>query len=159
MYCSCEAVSQGDLGVIEDSEFVVRVVCQPRHISKIDGSIKPGVFPPTHIEKRGLSLMRSNYLTTDELRGHANAVAAYDTKQNAVGVIDCQACDIRSLKEDDGTRSVCLFDNPVVDDPTCCDNPAHALLIVARQMEDRDIIRIRFSLLQAFSKLRRFDVL
>lgn len=156
MYCSCEAVSHGDLGVIKDSEFVVRVVCQPRHINKKDGSIKPGVFPPTHIAKRGLSLMRRKHLNADELRCHADAVAAHDPRQNAVGVIACQARDIRSLKEDDGTRSVCLFDNPIVGDPTCCDNPAHALLIAARQMEDEDIERIRFHLLQAFNELSPF---
>lgn len=155
-YCSCEAVAHGELGVIEPNESVARVVCDPRHIMKSDGSVKPGVFPPSHIAKKGLSLMRPKHLTAGGLRMHADAIASHDPKDTAVGVIDCEANAIRSLIEADGTRSVCLFDDPVIDDPVLPDNPAHALLIAAKEIADEDIAEIRTRLLVAFSELRRF---
>ena len=74
-----------------------------------------------------------------------------------MGVIECDAGAIRNLVEADGTRSVCLFDDPVKDDPAVPDNPAHALLVAAKQMSDEDIVEIRTRLLtKLFSDLRRF---
>jgi len=154
-YCSCEAIAHGTLGLIEPSEMVARVVCDPRHLRK-DGSIKPGVFPPLHIAKKGLSLMRPRHLTCDELKIHSNAVAAHDDRDTAVGVIECRASIIRALIETDGTRSVCLFDDPVIDDPVVPDNLAHALLIAAKEVPEEDVTEIRTRLVLAFSALRRF---
>lgn len=79
-YCSCENVAHGALGLIEKEELVSRVVCDPRHISKKDGSIKPGVFPPSHIKEKGLSLMRPRYLSDEELKMHADAIASHSEK-------------------------------------------------------------------------------
>lgn len=156
-YCSCENVAHGALGLIEKEELVSRVVCDPRHISKKDGSIKPGVFPPSHIKEKGLSLMRPRYLSDEELKMHADAIASHSEKDTAVGVIEGEAQIIRALKEADGTRSVCLFGDPVKDDPVVPDNPAHALLIAAQEMGDDDIAEIRTRLLtEVFGDLRHF---
>ncbi|MCY4316922.1 MAG: hypothetical protein OXC66_12520 [Roseovarius sp.] len=87
-YCSCENVAQGELGLIEPDELVARVVCNPRHIYKKDGSIKPGVFPPSHIAKTGLSLMRPEHLNEDELKMQADAIASHSIKDTAIGVIE-----------------------------------------------------------------------
>ena len=155
--CPCEAVAHGELGLIEPSESVARVVCNPRHISKKDESIKPGVFPPSHIAKKGLSLMRLNHLSEDELKMHADAIASHDKKDTAVGVIKCDVKAIRNLVEADGTRSVCLFDDPVKDDPVVPDNPAHALLIAAKPMSEKQVAKVREHLLYTlFSGLQRF---
>lgn len=156
-YCSCEDVALGELGLIEPDEIISRVVCDPRHIYKKDGSIKPGVFPPSHIKEKGLSLMRSKHLSEGELKMHADAIASHSEKDTAVGVIEGEAHVIRSLEDEDGTRSVCLFDDPVKDDPAVPDNPAHALLIAAKEMGDDDIAEIRTRLLtEVFGELRRF---
>lgn len=155
-YCSCEAVARGEFGVVDPKETVARVVCDPRHIRKGDGSIRPGIFPPSHIATKGLSLMRPQHLTSDELKGHADAVAAHDERDTAVGVIECTAEAIRALTQEDGIRSVCLHDDPVVDDPVLPDNPAHALLLSARELPPEDIAEIRDNLLRIFGGLRRF---
>ena len=156
-YCACETVAHGELGLIEPHEMVARVVCEPRHVLKKDGAIKPGIFPPSHIAKGGLSLMRRNHLSDDELRTHADAIASHDKKDTAVGFIECAAEPIRSLVEVDGTRSVCLCDDPVKDHPVVPDNPAHALLMAAQPMRDEDINEIRLRLLnELFSDLQRF---
>ena len=155
-YCACETVAHGELGLIESHEMVARVVCAPRHVRK-DGAIKPGVFPPSHIAKKGLSLMRRNHLSDDELRMHAEAISSHDEKDTAVGFIECAAEPIRSLVQVDGTRSVCLCDDPVKDDPVVPDNPAHALLTAAQPMPDENIIEIRRRLWSdLFSNLQRF---
>ena len=157
-YCSCETVALGELGVIEPEELVSRVVCDPRHVYKKDGSIKPGVFPPSHIKEKGLSLMRSKHLSDDELRMHSDAIASHSEKDVAVGVIEGKVQSIREMEEVDRTRSVCLFDDPVKDDSFVPENPAHALLIAAKEMGDDDIAEIRTLLLtKVFGELRRFE--
>lgn len=155
-YCSCETVAHGEVGLIAHDEPVARVVCDPRHILKKGGGIKPGVFPPSHIRTKGLSLMRPNYLTPEELRAHADAIASNDPNDKAVGVIDCEAGGIRAFVEADGTRIVCLFDDPIKDDPTLPDNPAHASLIAAKEIPEDDINEVRDRLLDLFSDLKRF---
>jgi hypothetical protein len=156
-FCSCETFAHGDLGLIEPEEPLARVVCDPRHISRKDRSIKPGVFPPSHIAEKGLSLMRPRHLSDAELKMHADAIASHDEKDIAVGVIEGEARAIRALVEADGNRSVCLFDDPVKDDPDIPDNPAHALLVAARQMPAEDIAEIRTRLLtEVFGSLNRF---
>ena len=156
-YCSCEDVALSEFGLIQPEELVVRVVCDPRHIKKSDGTIKPGVIPPSHVAKKGLSLMRLGHLSEDDLRRQADAVASHDPKDTAVGVIECEASRIRALTGKDGTRSVCLFDDPVKDDPVLPDNPAHALLIATKDMLEEDIAEIRTRLVtESFGDLRHF---
>ena len=150
-YCSCEDVALSEFGLIQPKELVARVVCEPRHIRKSDGTITPGVIPPSHIAKKGLSLMRSKHLTENDLRKHADAVASHDCKDAAIGVIECEASSIRALTGKDGTKSVCLFDDPVKN------NPAHALLIATRDVPVEDIAEIRTRLVtELFGDLRRF---
>lgn len=132
-------------------------MCDPRHILKNGGGIKPGIFPPSHIAKAGLSLLRRRHLTADEIKMHADAIASHNTKDKAVGIIDCEAGPIRALVEADGIRSVCLFDDPVKDDARLPDNPAHASLIAAREMPEEDINELRDRLLDVFSQLKRFS--
>lgn len=149
-------MAHGDLGLIAHDEPVARIVCDPRHIRKSDGALRPGVFPPSHIAKSGLSLLRPRHLTDDEVKMHADAIASHDPKDKAVGVIDCEAGPIRALVEADNIRSVCLFDDPVKNDPKLPDNPAHASLIAAREMPEDDINEVRDRLLDLFSDLKRF---
>ena len=156
-YCSCETVAHGDLGLIKHDEPVARVVCDPRHILKKGGGIKPGVFPPSHISTKGLSLIRPNHLYPAALRKHADAIASNDPKDKAVGVIECEASNIRAFVGADGTRIVCLFDDPIENDPKLPDNPAHASLIAAKEIPEDDINEVRDYLLGLFSELRRFD--
>jgi hypothetical protein len=149
-------VAHGDVGLIHDEELVVRVVCDPRHIAKKDGSIKPSIFPPSHIAKKGLSMMRPKHLTAIELKLHADAVASHHPKDTAVGVIEGEASKIRALVDEGGERLVCLFEDPVIDEPGELDNPAHALLVVARELSEDDIAEIRTKLTLLFGPLRRF---
>ncbi len=100
--------------------------------------------------------MRLGHLTAEQLKMHADAIACHGPLDTAVGVIECDVSVIRALVEADGTRSVCLFDDPITGDPVLPDNPAHALLIAAKEVPDEDVAEIRTRLLRAFSDLRRF---
>lgn len=155
-YCSCELVSHGKLGRIEPVEMVSRVVCDPRHIRKSDGTLKPGIFPPSHIQRSGLSLLRTAHLSPEDLRRHADAVAGHDPKDRAVGTIDCPASKIRAIVDDEGFRWICLYDDPVKNDPKLPDNPAHATLIASREVGEDDVVEIRTRLTLAFGALIRF---
>ena len=101
--------------------------------------------------------MRLNHLSEDELKMHADAIASHDKRDTAVGVIKCDVKAIRNFVEADGTRNVCLFDDPVKDDPVVPDNPAHALLIAAKPMSEKQVVKVKEYLLYTlFSDLQRF---
>lgn len=102
--------------------------------------------------------MRSMHLSAGDLMMHADAIASHGKEDTAVGVIEGKAQVIRELKAADGERSVCLFDDPVDGSPLVPENPAHALLVAAREMNDDDIAEIRTRLLtEIFGNLRRFE--
>ncbi|MCY4292390.1 MAG: hypothetical protein OXC72_11630 [Roseovarius sp.] len=50
-----------------------------------------------------------------------------------------------------------MFDDPIKDNPKALDNPAHALLVAAKEMPLEDIAKIRTYLTKLFSDLRRFS--
>lgn len=156
MYCSCESITHGTIGPIDDKEQIARVVCSPRHIMKSDGSIKPGVFPPKHIAEKGLSLIRSSYLNAEELKMHAEIIASHNPKDNAVGTIEATAESIRSLVNEEGNRCVCLFADPIENIEDIPDNPAHALVIATPNLTAEDVAEVRTRLLLLFSPLRQF---
>ena len=60
------------------------------------------------------------------------------------------------MLEQDGTRTVFVFDYPVINDHEIPENPAHALLIALKELPLEDMAEIRDGLLKVFSTLRRF---
>ena len=50
---------------------------------------------------------------------------------------------------------MCLYDDPVKDEPGLPDNPAHATLIASREVGEDDVAEIRTRLTLAFGALIR----
>ena len=154
--CSCEAVPLSELGVIGPEEVIARILFNPQHI-KADGTVRSGLFSPTDIREKGVSLIRPEHLTSNELKMQADAVAAnYHKPRTAEGVIECKAASLRRIFDGEGARLLCLFDDPVVGSNGLPDNPAHATAIAAKQITDADIPQIKTLLTLAFGPLRRF---
>jgi hypothetical protein len=124
--CTCENVALSAHGLIAHSETIVRVVLSPRHLDK-NGNLKPGLFPPSHIVQKGLSLTRSDKVSPDELRRIAFEVASTLEDQTPYGLSYSRADKLRVLN--DNRRELCLFDDPVTVAHGGFENSAHALLI------------------------------
>ncbi len=156
LYCSCESVAQSELGLICPEEVVARILFNPQHI-KADGSVKSGLWSPTDIRKKGVSLVRPEHLQPEALKAQADALAAnYHKHRTAEGMIECKAERVRAIFDDQGERLLCLFDDPVKPTATLPANPAHAMAIAAREVSDADISQIKTMLTLAFGPLRRF---
>lgn len=156
-YCSCEAVARGKLGVVLPEEVVSRILFNPQHIRR-DGTVKSGLFSPTDIREKGVSLVRSQHLKPAELKELADALAKrYHKPRSAEGVIECKAEEVRKIVDAEGVRLICLLDDPVVGAIGVPDNPAHAIAVAARKISDEDIAEIKTLLTEAFGALRRFS--
>ncbi|NTI99286.1 hypothetical protein G6L07_03035 [Agrobacterium rhizogenes] len=90
---------------------MARLVNSPNHYRK-NGKIKPGVFPPSHIAKSGVSLMRVEHMPEEFISEMSNAIASQLSGQTASGLLIRTASDVRGIQDDDGLRALCLLDDP-----------------------------------------------
>lgn len=146
---SCEKVARSTFGTVQNKERLGRIVLSKNHINKKTGEVKPSVFPPSHIGKTGLSLMRIDMMDEHELTHQADAVADKASIENVVaGVLVSFASELRKLQNDSAERLLC-----VVDDPTD-ENEAHSFAIKTVVVQDEaDIKEIRDALLTMFLPL------
>jgi hypothetical protein len=153
--CSCEAIARGPCGLIANSEAIARLIFSPDHIRTSDQSIKPGAFPLSHIREKGLSLVRPGELTKKGLTAFAKAVAAKMDNGKWHGQIEFVADLPRSLTDEEGIRTVCVFEDPTDEEDGIPANPAHALLVSASHpMTEEDAKEVRAALVQnGFLKL------
>ena len=147
--CSCEMVGHGKLGTVLDSEQLARVITSPNHVRK-DGSLKPGAFPPTHIKRSGVSVVRTAHVTVKQMVVIADAIAGNKAGEKLSGIAVCKASAIRSIRNDNEERSLCLFDDPVEGKETLPDNPAHAIIIGSNDFDHAEILRLQGELLKLF---------
>lgn len=155
--CSCESVALSDLGIIGPQEVIARILFNPQHI-KADGTVRSGLFSPTDIREKGVSLVRPEHLTPEGLKAQADALAEnYHKPRTAEGVIECKAETVRAIIDGQGERLLCLFDDPVKATQALPANPAHAMAIATREVTDADISQIKTLLTLAFGPLRRFS--
>lgn len=151
--CSCEQLSHGKDGSepVDNPERLARVVTYPNHFLR-DGSVKPGVFPPKHIRESGLSLMRVDKMDEAELTKQAHAVAMCKPGETVSGVLLGETGRIREVLGG-SRRSLCVKDDPVMDNERLPDNPAHAIAIRSLDQDEPEILRIRGELVKLFSGL------
>jgi hypothetical protein len=145
--CSCEAIARGPCGLITNDEVIARLVFSPDHIRASDKSVKPGAFPLSHIKEKGLSLVRPKQMSAKALKTFAKAVAGITEDREWYGQFEFVAGLPRSLTDDDGNRSVCVFEDPTEKDGRVPENPAHTLLISAiHPMTEADAKEVRAAL-------------
>lgn len=149
--CTCEHESHGDLGPVGDGERLARLVTSPNHFRKSDGRLKPGVFPLSHIQMSGVSLMRVDHMAKDFVVEVSTAIAAQISDQTPSGLLVQSAEAVRSLVDSNSVRSLCVVDDPVLDSHPLPDNPAHALAISSKVRSEEEILEIQSDLYELFA--------
>ena len=142
--CRCEQFPIGPLGPIGDHETLVRLVHSPEHVRK-NGDLKPSVFPPSHILKSGLSLVRVDMTNPLELADLGNANAAQKEGRSWAGYLAFEASLPRQIMIN-GDRAVCVWEDPVPARGGVPANDAHALLVANRELNEADALEIRSKL-------------
>lgn len=157
--CSCEDKQRGPLGPVADYELVARAVINPTHIAK-KGGLKPGLFPLSHIQKIGLSLVRIDPITAPELERQGRAIAAAvlpgkdGVQPTLAGFVTCMVHNLRGeLLAESPSRALCVHDDPTLQDGKLPANPAHAIVVGTLDHDDSEIERLRLRLVDLFSPL------
>ena len=151
--CSQELEVRGEFGPVENAELLVRIVKAPQHIAKKTSQYKPSLFSWSDIRKNGVSLIRDQKITDDDLLKFAQALVRMKAGETLHGLLSAKAQFIRELVLTTGSRALCVLEDPVAGDPNLPDNPAHAVAISSQFIEEEDkLIEIQTKLLTLFSK-------
>ena len=133
---------------MEHDELLGRLLYFPDHV-RSDLTPKPGAFPISHIKEKGLSLVRVNRLDQKAFVAFACALANQSTDRTWYGHVEFGANVARAIKDEDGCRMICLFEDPTDDCANIPENPAHATLISASHpMSEADAKEVRAELVR-----------
>lgn len=125
--CEEERESRGTLGPVKDSEVLIRIVRSPQHINKKTGVLRPGLFPFSDLGRKGLSLTRDGHFSREDFMNYASVVAEMKPGETLHGFRSTEAGSIRSLKNEEGNRSLCVVEDPEKEITNIPDNIAHAV--------------------------------
>lgn len=161
--CTCEEVPRGPLGLLNSNERVARVVVNPSHIAK-KGGLKPGLFPPSHIKTAGLSLVRVDLISLEELKKLGNAIASVvpvgkdGAQPKLAGFVTCLVESLRKeVSTDADHRTLCVHDDPTEAENDLPENPAHAIAVGTLVHDDSEIERIRLRMIDLFTPLMQAE--
>jgi len=142
-FCTCEECARSKYGPIGNEERLGRVGINPRHVK--NGVLKPGIFPPTHLERKGLSVTRVDVIDLDELTKQAQKQVINEGEM-VEGVVLLETAVIRAEIDEHGNRCLCAFDDPVDG------NEAHACILRSANQDETEIRRLRGRLLELYPK-------
>lgn len=150
--CQCEVVSHGALGPVGDTERLARLVTSPNHFRRNGGGLKPGAFPLSHIKDSGVSLLRVDLMSEENITEISRKIAGLKEGEQPKGLLITTAKDLRGLKDEDENRLLCVIDDPVLNSPPAPDNPAHAIAVSSKTRADDEILEIQAVLLRMFDR-------
>lgn len=132
------------------------MACNPRHFRKDGVTLKPSIFGKKDVEQRGLSLIRRQHLSQQDMFEISQAIAKTIEGNSAPGYVVCEAKAMRSIATSDGRRAVCLFDDPTEATEDLPANQAHAVAVASNVFDDAELVRIRTELAEQFGELVKF---
>jgi len=106
-HCACEqhSVSSHSPGVVQDDEYLVRLIFSPTHFNEQTGKLKPFAF--FDCKDKGLSVNRMQYTSVEELKQTA---AFISHGRRMIGVVVAKCADIRSIRDEEDERAFCVYD-------------------------------------------------
>lgn len=149
MKCSCEEFPESQYGSICNTERLVRVVSD-KHFRK-SGQLKPSAFPLSHVQRSGLSLVRADKIDLNEMSAVADDIIKLSRAKEARGALLAHAAEMRSLKDKNDERALCVKDDPVRGEDGVRDNEAHAIILASGPTDENDGQAIRDWLMTTFS--------
>jgi hypothetical protein len=117
---------------------------------KNNGTLKPSAFSPTDIKRRGVSLVRGDLIDLGEMTAIAADIVRLHKAKEARGALVGDASALREKADVAGVRALCLIDDPVRNEDNVRDNEAHAITLASNDLEDDDVLELRFWLLRSF---------
>lgn len=119
--CQLASVSDHSPGRVTETEFLLRVVVAPQHVTKAG---LPRAAALTDAERGGLSIFREAHATDEQIFAVARqlvdkARARQGKKAGIRGVIRIECASVRSFcEESDDTPCYCVYDTGTMDTPS-----------------------------------------
>ncbi|RYF40069.1 MAG: hypothetical protein EOO38_22420 [Cytophagaceae bacterium] len=154
--CACDEIPQSQYGPVEDQEVLVRFLTDKHYKGT---RLLNSAFKVRDIQADGVSLVRIGMMTAGELQDAAEAVRRLMKASAVAGALSLSAEQLRGLRHADGSRKLCVFDDPVIEDEMLPDNPAHCMAVSPTGIDEADALEIRDHLLGIFSEARDLDEL
>ena len=161
--CHCETVSHGDLGPVVAGERLGRLVFSEKKNRWIkEGRVTPMFFSRRDICGLGVSMLRLDRMTADELKTLMPKIVATNPKSQLWGMVVAGVDQLRQIADALTCQSLCVADDPIKDDPQGApDNPWHAagkgssltLAIISPENPDDELIRIQTLMSRAFGQV------
>lgn len=106
-HCACEqhSVSSHSPVVVQDDEYLVRLIFSPTHFNEQTGKLKPFAF--FDCKDKGLSVNRMQYTSVEELKQTA---AFISHGRRIIGVVVAKCADIRAIIDEESERAFCVYD-------------------------------------------------
>jgi hypothetical protein len=142
--------------VVDDAEVLVRILTSNHY----DGAkVSTSAFRISDIIADGVSLTRLSMTDVVEFQAVAEDIRRLADATEVRGAFAARASLLRGLRHEDGSRKLCVFDDPVANEPNERDNPAHCMAVAPTQIERVDAQEIRFELMRIFSEARYLNEL
>lgn len=143
--CKCENFVMSDYspGVVEGSENISIFIFNPYINIDKNGKVKPNVF--NHINNNGRSVQREMKATDEELLLFTSKFLENGSDRAWKGVISANVGKLRSiLIGENQKRALCIYDTSEKD------NPAHAEIGRAYQIDETDVQELRHEMFSVF---------
>jgi len=116
-HCICEqhSISSYSPGIVQDEEYLIRLIFSPTHFNEQTGQLKPFAF--FDCKDKGLSVNRMQYTSVEELKQTA---AFISHGRKIIGVVVAKCADIRAVL-DESERAFCIYDTATKNNPSHAD--------------------------------------
>jgi hypothetical protein len=151
--CPDERVQQSEHspGLIREHEELARIIYHREQMDYETGELKPGAFPISDLEARGLSLVRMQHIAAEELQRRGEQFAARREENSLQGIGVATAQQVRSLRDGDGNQALCVIDDGKPD------FASHAKAIRSADQDRPTLKKLRGQLITFFSPVRPID--
>ncbi len=145
-HCVCEqdSVSSYSPGIVQDEEYLIRLIFSPTHFNEQMAQLKPFAF--FDCKDKGLSVNRMQYTSVEELKQTA---AFISHGRQMVGVVIAKCGDIRAIINEENERGFCVYDTATKN------NQSHADICQAVACQDgsrKQGSKLRRKLMKRFSE-------
>lgn len=149
--CQCDRTPQSRFGIVEDDEVIVRILTD----SHFRGTkLQTSAFKLSDIITDGISMSRLKMMDVGEFQAVAEDIRRLGNANEVRGALALKAELLRALRNDDGSRTLCLFDDPVAGMSNERDNPAHCMAVSPSPIDRNDAQEVRFHLMKIFNEAR-----
>lgn len=151
--CPAERTQQSthSPGIVEDTENLGRIIIAPEHVDTATGELKPGAFRIDDLKTRGLSLVRLEHASEQQIQDRADQLAARREESSFEGLAVGSTKQVRSFRDNEDRQFLCVIDDGEEN------FPAHAMARRSADQSDGALRRLRGDLIDLLKPIKQLS--